>query len=151
MTLNQKTTPYSINDLANSRTFEEQTKELLKFCTRTHAKAVMLFIAFDPQTNEINDQQHELVLEAIANRLLTKARDSDVYAYLGEMNFASLTVETSQEHVSILVEKLNNELAEPIELLDGPLIKLSAKIGIAEFPEQGDSYEQLINISSKGL
>ncbi len=151
MTLNQKTTPYSINDLADSKAFEEQTKELLKFCTRTHAKAVMLFIAFDSHTNEINDQQHELVLEAIANRLLAKARDSDVYAYLGEMNFASLTVETSQEHVSILVEKLNNELAEPIELLDGSVIKLSSKIGIAEFPEQGDSYERLINISSKGL
>jgi len=151
MTLNQKTKTYSLNDLADSNTFEEQTKELLKFCTRTHAKAVMLFIAFDSHTSEINAQQHELVLEAIANRLLAKARDSDVYAYLGELNFASLTVETSQEHVSILVEKLNNELAEPIELLDGSVIKLSAKIGIAEFPEQGNSYEQLINISSKGL
>ena len=151
MNPNQKTMPYSITDLADSSTFEEQTKELLKFCTRTHAKAVMLFIAFDTHTSEINTQQSDLALKAIANRLLAKARDSDVYAHLGGMNFASLTVKTSQEHVSILVEKLKNELAEPIELLDGSSIKLNAKIGIAEFPEQGNSYEQLINISSKGL
>ena len=151
MNINQKENLCSITGLPDSSTFKEQTKELLEFCTRTHAKAVMLFISFDPHTSEINNQQNDLALKAIADRLLSKARDSDIYAHMDGMNFASLTIETSKEHVPILVEKLKNELAQPIILLDGSAIKLNAKIGIAEFPEQGNCYEQLLDISSKAL
>ena len=68
MNFNQKTTPYSITDLANSNAFEEQTKELLKFCNRKHAKAVMLFTAFDPQMRQSNTQQHYIDTKAIATR-----------------------------------------------------------------------------------
>ena len=64
------------------------------------------------------------------------------------MNFANLTVKTSEDHVSILVEKLKNELAEPIQLMDGSSIKLNTKVGIAEFPEQGTSYKELFEVAS---
>lgn len=147
MTLNQKESHCSITGLPDATTFAEQTEQLLEFCTRTNAKAVMLFIAFDASVSDINTQQNDLALKAIADRLLSKARDSDVYAHLDGMNFANLTIETSEKHVPILVEKLKIELAQPIELMDGSSIKLNAKIGIAEFPKQGKSYEELVSIA----
>lgn len=151
MTPNQKESRCSITGLSDAATFAEQTEQLLQFCTRTHAKAVMLFIAFDSKVNDINTQQNDLALKAIAGRLLSKARESDIYAHLDGMNFANLTIETSEEHVSILVKKLKNELAQPIELVNGSSIKLNTKVGVAEFPTQGTSYEQLIDVARKSV
>ncbi|MEW4982283.1 MAG: diguanylate cyclase [Cycloclasticus sp.] len=149
MNSKQQESKQSVTGLADAATFEEQTKHLLEFSKRTNAKAVMLFITFDLLISDINTQQSDLALKAIADRLLSKARDSDVYAHLYDMNFANLTIETSEDHVSILVEKLKNELAEPIVLEGGSSIKLNAAIGIAEFPQQGDSYKELLDIAKK--
>ena len=60
------------------------------------------------------------------------------------MEFANLSIETSHEHIKFLVEKLKDELAKPIQLADGALIKLNAKIGIAKFPDNGKDYRQLL-------
>jgi diguanylate cyclase (GGDEF)-like protein len=149
MTSTQNENTESLTGLPDAVTFAEQTKDLLEFSTRTHAKAVMLFITFDSHVSDINTQQNNLALKAIGDRLLSKARDSDIYAHLGNMSFANLTIETSEEHVSTLVEKLKNELAQAIELADGSSIKLNAKIGIAESPEQGSSFEQLIETAKQ--
>ncbi|HIF17597.1 MAG TPA: diguanylate cyclase [Cycloclasticus sp.] len=137
--------------LPNQIEFEEQTKELLEFSTRTDAKATMLFIAFDSQVSDINNQQNNLALAAISERLLSKARESDIYAHLDGMNFANLSIETSGQHAEVLVEKLKNELAEAIQLSDGSSIKLNAKIGIAHFPAHGDSYQALLDHAHKSI
>ncbi|ORU93885.1 MAG: diguanylate phosphodiesterase [Cycloclasticus sp. symbiont of Bathymodiolus heckerae] len=135
--------------LADEATFIEQTHDLLEFSKRTEAEAAMLYITFDSHVNEINQQQNDLATQAIAKRLLAKARDSDIYAYLGSMTFANLSIKTGDRHTATLVEKLKNELAQAIELTDGTSIKLNAKIGTAEFPSQGNFYEELISIAKK--
>ncbi|MBL4743829.1 MAG: diguanylate cyclase [Cycloclasticus sp.] len=149
MSKTQQVPTSSATGLPDEATFAEQTKELLEFSERTHAKAVMLIISFDSLVDDINDQQNDLAQKAIAERFLSRARDSDIYAHLGGMDFASLTIETSEEHVQILVEKLKNELAEPINLADGTSIKLNANIGISEFPKDGTTYQELLNIAKQ--
>ncbi|PHR48608.1 MULTISPECIES: diguanylate cyclase [Cycloclasticus] len=149
MTHNQQESRCPITGLPDAATFSEQTEQLLEFCTRTHANALMLFITFDTSVSEINGQQNDLALKAIAKRLLSKARDSDIYAHLGEMNFANLTIETSEKHTPILIEKLKIELAQPITLMDGSSIKLNTKVGLAEYPKQGKSYAELIEVARK--
>ncbi|PHS73821.1 MAG: diguanylate phosphodiesterase [Cycloclasticus sp.] len=141
----------SISDLPNETDFIALTEQLLEFSARTHAKASMLFITFDSKVEEINTAQNDLALDAISNRLLSKARESDIYAHLGGMNFANLSIETSEQHASILVEKLKNELAEPIVLSDGSLIKLNAKIGAAQFPTQGENYQALVDYAKNNI
>lgn len=149
MSTTQQVPTSSATGLPDEATFAEQTKELLEFSERTHAKAVMLIISFDSLVDDINDQQNGLAQKAIAERFLSRARDSDIYAHLGGMDFACLTIETSEEHVQILVEKLKNELAEPINLSNGASIKLNANIGISEFPKDGTTYQELLNIAKQ--
>jgi diguanylate cyclase (GGDEF)-like protein len=134
----------SLSNLPNATEFKESSEQLLEFSERTQAKAAMLFITFDAKVSEINEQQNGLALDAISERLLSKARESDIYAHLGGMDFANLSIETSAQHASILIEKLKIELAEPIRLSDGSSIKLSAKIGVAQFPTDGSTYQALI-------
>ncbi|MEH6504339.1 MAG: diguanylate cyclase [Cycloclasticus sp.] len=145
MDSNQSSSTESISGLPNATEFSNQTEQLLEFSTRTHAKAIMLFITFESLMADANEKQNKLAINAISERLLSTARESDIYAYLGGMGFANLSIATSEHHASILAEKLKNELVEPFKLSDGSTIKLNAKIGIAEFPEQGKSYQELIN------
>lgn len=135
--------------LPNQATFKEQTNDLLEFSARTNAKATMLFIAFDSMISDINTQQNNLVLDAISKRLLSKARESDIYAHLGNMNFANLSINTSDKHAEILVAKLKDYLAQDIELSDGSSIKLNAKIGVAHYPQNGDNYQSLISLAKQ--
>ena len=67
------------------------------------------------------------------------------------MNFANLSIATSEQHASILVEKLKNQLAEPITLEDGLMIRLNAKVGVALFPEHGSDYLSLIDKAKQSL
>jgi len=137
--------------LPNATEFSDQTEQLLEFSARTHAKAVMFFITFESLKDATNEKQNKLAINAISERLLATARESDIYAYLGGMEFANLSIATSEHHASILAEKLKNELVEPFKLSDGSTIKLNAKIGIAEFPEQGKNYQELINKAQKSV
>jgi len=134
----------NVSSLPNATEFEEQTEHLLAFSSRAGAKAALLYISFDKLVSHINDKQNDLALNAISARLLSKARESDIYAHIENMEFANLSIETSHEHIKFLVEKLKDELAKPIQLADGALIKLNAKIGIAKFPDNGKDYRQLL-------
>lgn len=137
--------------LPNAVDFEDQTGHLLAFSERTHAKAALLYIQFSPQVGDINEKQNNLALHAISQRLLSKARESDIFAHIKDMDFANLSIETSEEHVPTLVQKLKNELAEPIQLADNSFIKLNAKIGVAQYPAQGSNYSELMSVAKKAL
>jgi len=145
--IQEKNTPST--KLANEHTFIEQTKELLEFSTRTHAKAVMLYMSFDSKDNDISREQKELIIKVIAERLVITARDSDIYAHLGDMVFTNLSIKTSERHTDTLIEKLRNEFAQTLELSDGSSIKLNVKLGAAEFPAQGNSYEPLMSAAKQ--
>ena len=145
MDSDQSSSTDSTSGLPNATEFSNQTEQLLEFSTRTHAKAIMLFITFESLMGDTNEKQNKLAINAISERLLSTARESDIYAYMGGLGFANLSIATSEHHASILAGKLKNELVEPFKLSDGSTIKLNAKIGIAEFPEQGKSYRELIN------
>ncbi|MBQ0724072.1 MAG: diguanylate cyclase [Cycloclasticus sp.] len=144
-------TQTSATSLPNRVEFAEQTEQLLEFSARTQAKAVMLFITFDSLVDDINQRQNNLAIKAISKRLLTNARESDIYAHLDDMNFANLSIATSEQHAPILVEKLKNQLAEPITLEDGLMIRLNAKVGAALFPEHGSDYQSLLDKAMQSL
>jgi len=144
MTTKQQT-PSSLSSLANETTFKEQTKHLLEFSERTHAKASMLFITVNTSDVKLNEQQSNFAIEAISRILLAKARESDIYAHLSGMSFANLSIQTSPQHAETIAVKLKHELSQPIALADGTLLNLEAKIGIANYPDEGISYAQLMS------
>ena len=137
----------SITGLIDRATFIEQSKQLLEFSNRTKAKASLLFFSIKPQDRHLEQQLLDLVLTNIGSRLLSIARKSDIYAYLGDMSFANLSIATSEhhEHALALVEKLKHEFSQPLQINDGATIPVSIQIGVAQFPEDGTHYEALIS------
>jgi len=137
--------------LPDESNFADLTYHLLEFSKRTEAKAALLFIAFDQPTGTNSLEDDALALNAISKRLLSKARESDIYAHLEGFNFANLSIETSDQHASALIKKLKQELMDPIRLSDGSSIQLNVRIGLAQFPEQGENYETLMNNAKQSL
>ncbi len=136
-----------LSDLANEATFKEQTGHLLEFSARTQAKASLLFIAFDTADIKINEQQSAFAIDTISKILLAKARESDIYAHLNGMSFANLSIQTSPKHAATIVDKLKKELSQPIILADKTSLNLQVKIGVANYPDDGSSYAELINVA----
>jgi len=148
MTTNIDMTPSSLSGLADEATFKEQTEHLLEFSARTEAKASLLFITFDTSV-ELNEQQNKLTIDAISKLLLAKARESDIYAHLSGMNFANLSIQTGPEHAETIIDKLKSELSQPLILADKTTLSLQVKIGVANYPDEGNSYAQLMS-TAKG-
>jgi GGDEF domain-containing protein len=151
MSSQETSATHTQSTLPNAIDFEDQTGHLLEFSGRTKAKAALLYIQFSPQVGEINEKQNNLALDAISQRLLSKARESDIFAHIKDMDFANLSIETSDKHIPTIVQKLKDELAEPIQLEDTSSIKLNAKIGVAQYPANGSNYKELMAAAKEAL
>lgn len=96
---------------------------------------------------EINDSFGHLigdsVLKRISTTLVNTLRVSDTIARLGGDEFAIYLPETNIESAMIVIEKMAVELSRPFEC-EGHSVMLGASIGLASFPEHGDSYEELL-------
>jgi diguanylate cyclase (GGDEF)-like protein len=97
---------------------------------------------------EINDtlghQAGDAVLRHVAERLRTGVRASDTVARLGGDEFAVvLGAAGAREAAQAVAEKLCAAIAEPFTIGDVPFV-LSASVGIATYPEDGDDVATLM-------
>ncbi|MCW8920579.1 MAG: EAL domain-containing protein, partial [Sedimenticola sp.] len=84
------------------------------------------------------------LLQTVANRLRNCLRDSDTLARVGGDEFNLLVPEISGRVDAIrLVEKVMANLKDPI-FIDGVEVFVSFSIGIAIFPDDGESMDSLI-------
>ena len=131
--------------LPNKEEFADLAAHLLEFSERTNSKSALLYIHFN---DSLKDPELKiLAIKAIEHMLLLLARDADTFAYVGDLNFVNLSIETSEQHIPKLIEKLKSELSQPIDLADGSSISLSVKIGSAQFPTQAKDCQGLLDIA----
>lgn len=135
------------SELPSTEEFDELAGHLLNFSERTKSKAALLYIHFSDPSNNTDPNQASLALEAIEHRLLLLSRDADIFAQVEEMSFVNLSIETSEEHIPKLIEKLKHDLSLPVDLADGSSISFELKIGSAQYPSQADNCQQLIELA----
>jgi EAL domain-containing protein (putative c-di-GMP-specific phosphodiesterase class I) len=87
----------------------------------------------------------------VALVLRSSSREVDTIARLGNDEFA-LILETndSDENAVIVVDRLKNALTEPVRI-DGHEVYLTASIGLAAYPRNGDSVDQLLQAAEVAL
>lgn len=84
------------------------------------------------------------LLQTVANRLRNSLRDSDTLARVGGDEFNLLVPEvTDKADVTSLVEKVLKNLKTPI-FIDGVEVFVSFSIGIALYPDDGETMDTLI-------
>ena len=122
-------------------------EEALYSAARHDARVAVLYVDLDGFKG-INDQYGHAVgdvtLIEVARRLQATLRRDELIGRLGGDEFAAVLPNVSTlDEVLTAAERLSKRLAEPMDV-DGMPMCISASIGIALFPEDGDSAQLLL-------
>jgi diguanylate cyclase (GGDEF)-like protein/PAS domain S-box-containing protein len=136
----------ALTDLPNRVLFREQLEQSLKRVHRRERLAV-LYLDLD-QFKTVNDTlghpAGDELLKAIAARLRSCVRDTDIVARLGGDEFAIIQTAIAEPTDAIdLVTRIHEAIRQPCEFFGHQLVA-DASIGIAIAPDDGTEPDQLL-------
>ncbi len=135
-----------LTGLPNRTLFLTRLREGIRAAEASYQKLFLIMLDLD-QFKEINETlgHHvgDLLLKGVSKRLLVSLRESDTIAHLGGDEFAVILMRTSDEGANTVAEKIRRSL-EPAFALENTSVSVKASLGIATFPDHGDSESTLL-------
>jgi len=136
-----------LTGLPNRTMFLESLDRAVRKGRRRQDRFSVLFVDLD-RFKEVNDTlghaAGDQLLQAVAERLTSAVRQSDLVARMGGDEFVSLVDDhRGPEEVMIVGQKVLSLLERPV-LIDWREVKISGSVGIASFPEDGEDLETLM-------
>jgi diguanylate cyclase (GGDEF)-like protein len=144
----------ALTTLPNRRYLREWVAMALAAADRGGHRLVLLYFdldGFKAVNDRLGHEAGDRVLQTIAERVRATVRSSDFVARLGGDEFVAVLPDAPAEpELSVLVARLHASLAKaPIaELADG---EVSASIGLARHPEDGESLAALLNVADRAM
>lgn len=139
----------ALTGLANYRTLVDVLDSEIRRSQRTRREFAVVLFDLDG-LKRINDRYGHLVgnegLCRLADALSICCRDIDTAARFGGDEFALVLPETASESASLVAQRIRESLAA-----DGRGIELSASIGIAVYPKDGDSIGGLLSAADAAM
>ena len=132
----------ALTGLANRRRLRERVEEAIK----KNSGFAFIYIDLDRFKNVNDTLGHDVgdsLLVQVARRLEREAGADDVLARLGGDEFGMLAFRASEEEVLELAQRLVHALRPPFTLGEHR-IHVSGSAGIALFPQDGTTFEQLL-------
>ena len=138
----------SLTGLGNRLIFKERLKQIIQLDHRGEQKRAVLFIALD-RFKQINDSlghaAGDFLLSTFADRLKAQLRESDTVARWGGDEFvACITDITTPQDILKVADKIIRAACKPVEY-NNHQMKVSASVGSATFPDDGEEPEILIH------
>lgn len=138
-----------LTGLPNRALLQDRTDHAISMVLRSGDPLTMLLVGID-QFKTINDavghQVGDSLLVEMAKRLGGSVRDQDTVARLGGKEFVVLLPGTASDGAAHLAANLLLNVAEPYHLGSHEL-NLTASIGIASYPDNGNDFETLLKAS----
>ncbi len=139
----------SLTGLANYRHLVDVLDSEIKRSKRTNREFAMLFFDLDG-LKRINDRHGHMVgsqaLCRLADVLCSCCRDIDTPARFGGDEFALVLPEANAEAAELVAERICESVAN-----DGKGPKISVSVGIAVYPENGETIERLLSQADSAL
>jgi diguanylate cyclase (GGDEF)-like protein/PAS domain S-box-containing protein len=137
----------TLTGLLNRYSLESRLDQCLLTCQRERHQLAVIFIDMD-RFKVINDtlghHTGDLLLIEVAHRLRAAVRESDIVARQGGDEFVVvLTRLQNVNDVAFLANKLLNSLVQGYEI-EGHKLHSSPSIGVAIYPEDGETVEILL-------
>lgn len=144
----------ALTGLANRNRFQDQIAHELLRARRSGQPLAVMYIDLD-RFKAVNDalghDAGDALLREVAGRLGGCVRASDTLARLGGDEFAAILPEPgSGEAVERVGRAMLAALARPIEL-DGGTARISASIGLALFPDDGEDAAALLRCADRAM
>jgi len=152
--LREEATHDPLTGLANRRLFYDRLQQAIRHAQRYGGKFGILYVDMD-RFKEINDQHGhhvgDAVLTEVAKRLTSSIRDSDSVARLGGDEFAVLLegVQGREDHLAA-AHKIEQALNADSHFY-GLDVEISASIGQALYPDDGDDEDALIRAADAAM
>lgn len=135
-----------LTDLPNRALFNDRFDVALARAHRDNEHLALLFLDLNEFKNVNDNFGHEVgdqLLREVAHRLAQCVRASDTLGRMGGDEFTILLTNISApDHVGIVADKIHTAIAAPFDIA-GCKLTISASIGVAVYPHQGENREQL--------
>ncbi len=142
-----------LTGLSNRRAFIERIEHHIFVSKRHNAPFSLLFFNID-RFKEINDvHSHEtgdLLLQAVASRILKNVRKEDIVCRYGGDEFTILLVNTPQDKAAIAAEKFLAQMRTTF-LLKEISLDVTTSIGIAQYPDSGLNAAELLRNANHAM
>lgn len=137
----------TLTGLANRSLFNDRLEHGLAQARRHGLTLAVLFLDLDgfKRINDLHGHDAgDAVLQTVADRLKENTREDDTVSRIGGDEFLILVMGVQDKHaVTRLAEKIASHIQAPCQLAFGQ-VSIQLSIGIARFPEDGDSAKALV-------
>ncbi len=143
-----------LTGLPNRNSLRKRLDDMLTHTRRSDGKVAVHFLGID-NFKAVNDSLGHAIgdklLRSISRRLRSALRDDDVIGRLNSDEFAVLQSGVERtEDIVLLAKRLLHAIGEPF-LVDGHSVVVSASIGIAVAPGDGDESDKLFMSADMAL
>jgi len=142
-----------LTDLLNRRAFQEMAQKVLDLAHREGKSVFMLYLdlqGFKEFNDRFGHEAGDAVLKVVAERLQKSLRKNDLLARIGGDEFVAVLYGGSRDSAVEIVKRIIAFLGEPLEW-KGNSFRVSANVGIASYPEDGKSLEELIRKADSAM
>lgn len=150
----RQATTDGLTGLYNHRTGQEKLTEQLRLAERYQRNVAVVMIDVD-HFKQINDTYGhpagDTVLKSVASQVRSDCRDVDVPVRYGGEEFLLILPEINQEGAVVVAERIRKNLSRlPIRHEDIE-INVTASLGVAAYPEDASSQQQLLELADRAL
>jgi diguanylate cyclase (GGDEF)-like protein/PAS domain S-box-containing protein len=137
----------ALTGLANRNLLRDRLSQAISYAYRYSHPIWLLFIDLD-RFKFINDtlghRAGDMLLKAVATRLQATVRETDTIARLGSDEFVLILPERTDAGLSTgIVQRIMDAIAQPL-LIEGHEFFITSSIGVAVYPADGESPEELL-------
>lgn len=142
-----------LTSLANRNFFLESLHARLLKAKHYHESFAVLLLDLD-RFKEVNDtlghSQGDTLLVQVAQRVAAQLRDTDLVGRLGGDEFAIIIEISELDDINALLMRLLKAIEQPVSL-GLEQVAVSASIGVAHYPQDADSAEQLLSHADEAM
>lgn len=143
-----------LTGLLTNRAFHDQLEQSILDASRFNQPLSLVLVDVD-HFKSINDthghQAGDLVLQGLAHVMDRAVRPVDIIARYGGEEFAILLLQTPHRAAASVAEQIRRDLAEQAFELGNKTLKITASFGVATFPDDATSGQQLFRQADQRL
>lgn len=136
----------SLTELPNRALLQDRLNHCLQVSKRSTSPLSVMIINL-LRLKEINSllghHSGDLVIKEVAARVKNVLRESDTVARMDGGKFTVILPSATTKQAEVIARKIQEVLEKPLVLVDMP-VEMEVAIGIAQYPEHGDSTEILL-------
>lgn len=144
-----------LTGLPNRTLLADRLQQALLVANREKTRLTLMFIDIDGFKGVNDTYGHEagdLVLRSMARRLQSCIRASDTLARIGGDEFVLLLPDLRDAPSALaLAAKIRNEASRPVTLSQGTSVPVSMSIGIALYPDHGETPGELTEHADRAM